>query len=132
MKNKKNSFKKDIALSQIFLLVISIIAVGYILGSEVGVVSGAEVKFNYKGKSYSGVNLGEIHGEHSTTFLRDGYSWFFDKNDNKIMDGDEQFMDKKFGESYTAQLILLDRAKNSQTPPAPTTAPAPAPGTGSA
>ncbi len=133
MKKKfQNKKLKKTALSQIFLLVISIVAVGYILGSEVGVVSGAEVKFNYKGKSYSGVNLGEIHGEHSTTFLRDGYSWFFDKNDNKIMDGDEQFMDKKFGESYTAQLILLDRAKNSQTPPAPTTAPAPAPGTGSA
>src|SRR3989344_6878231 len=41
MKNKfQNKKLKKTALSQIFLLVISIVAVGYILGSEVGVVSG--------------------------------------------------------------------------------------------
>ena len=37
---KKFLNKKDIAFSQIFLLLFSIVAVGYILGSEVKVVRG--------------------------------------------------------------------------------------------
>ena len=39
----KNEFKKEVAFSQVFLLVVSIIAFTYAIGSEVGTVSGLGV-----------------------------------------------------------------------------------------
>src|SRR3989344_1535492 len=60
-KKQKNKFQnkklKNIALGNIFLLVISIVAFGYILGSEIGVVSAKEIIFTSGGVKYKAYNV---------------------------------------------------------------------------
>tara|TARA_Y100000310_G_scaffold213829_1_gene214836 strand:+ start:11400 stop:13916 length:2517 start_codon:yes stop_codon:yes gene_type:complete len=50
---KKNKFQKGFALSQIFLLVISIVAISYAFGSEVGIVSSITCPYNVGGGTFT-------------------------------------------------------------------------------
>lgn len=59
----KISKNKNLALSQILLLVVGILAFGYAIGSEIELVSGEKLTFTFEGKRYSTSYLRDPKGE---------------------------------------------------------------------
>src|SRR3989344_1035830 len=84
VKKKTDKNLKKIAFSEMFLLVISIVAISYALGSEVGVVSSAgsacPVQPTPEGFCQSGAN--QVLGPNEKTIFTTndkGETWFFGK-----------------------------------------------------
>jgi len=87
----------SLAISQIILLILGTIAFAYIIGSEIGVVSGQQIggEFTYIGKKYTIEGSSYIKREDGEQYRKDNESpcstkWFWDINKNGKWDDTEQ------------------------------------------
>lgn len=112
MKKIKKNKKGILALSQILILVIGIIAISYAIGSNVEIVSadgeaapgGSDCIFTYQSirdlqtREYGVTHVGRIIETKQPTviFRKDAGRWFYDMNDNRQKDSGEGFMSSSF------------------------------------